>query len=391
MRVLFVAHGASHVPWAVPLAWATRLAGHDVRVAARPQSVDRVKAAGLTAVPIGHHAAGDAFASWRLPDSSERPERVPADWPLGPLPWPEDRRLSWASQLVGLADSLADDLVGFARAWHPDLVVYDIGAVVGLVAAAAAGVPAVGYNWCQPVGIYFLDEKEVPPAYIRVFERFGVEPRIGTDTWIDTCPPALRRPSRVPRVPMRYLPYNGPGEVPGWLLDRSGRARVLLSGGITTSNFADRRRQLLDEVADLDAEVVIAVAGAKDAGGPLPANVRTTGWVPLDALMPTCDLLVHHGGAGTGMTGFAHGVPQITVPDNAESTQWLWGRLVEQAEAGITVAPDRQPIPGALRTAIEGVLGEPRYAERAQQVRQEIEAMPLPGELVGYLEARATS
>ncbi|MFH8571831.1 nucleotide disphospho-sugar-binding domain-containing protein [Streptomyces sp. NPDC017993] len=391
MRVLFVAHGASHVPWAVPLAWATQLAGHEVRIAARPQSVDRVKAAGLVAVPVGRRDAGDAFAGWRIPDAAERPERLPDDWPMGPLDWPEERRLSWGSQLIGLADSLADDVVAFARAWRPDLVVYDIGAVAGLVGAAAAGVPAVGFSWCQPVGLYFLDEKEVPPAYLRMFQRFGLEPRIGTDTWIDPCPPALRRPSRVPRVPVRYTPYNGPGEVPDWLLRTSGRPRVCVTGGITTTNFNDRQPQLLDELAGLDAEVLLAVKDLDTGGRPLPDNVRPTGWVPLGVLLQGCRALVHHGGAGSGMTGLAHGIPQIVVPETDDNTQWLWGDLMADSGAGINLDRSRQAEPGALAAAVTAVLEDPGHTERARAIQAEIQAMPAPAELVGYLESRAAA
>ncbi|MFF9007404.1 nucleotide disphospho-sugar-binding domain-containing protein [Streptomyces goshikiensis] len=388
MRVLFVAHGASHVPWAVPLAWATRLAGHEVRVAARPQSVGQVKAAGLIAVPIGGRESGDAFARWRIPATGERPRRLPADWPMGPLDWPEERRLSWGDQLIGLADELSDDLVAFARSWRPDLVVYDIGAVVGLVAAAAAGVPAVGYSWCQPVGAYFLDEEEVPPSYLRLFERFGAEPLIGQDTWIDTCPPALGRPSRVPRIPMRHIPYNGPGELPGWLAEPAERPRVCVTGGITTTNFADRGQDFLDMAAELDAEVLLAVPGLEGTRR-LPDNVRLTGWLPLGALLQDCDVLVHHGGAGSGMTGFAYGLPQVVVPDGADSTQWIWGDLVEQAGAGVNLVPGRPGPHAGLGAAITDVLTRPEYTDRARGIRREIEAMPVPGELVGYLESRA--
>ena len=57
MRVLFVGHGPAHVPWIIPLAWACRLAGHEVRVAVRPQCVAPVTRAGLVAVPVGDEAA----------------------------------------------------------------------------------------------------------------------------------------------------------------------------------------------------------------------------------------------------------------------------------------------------------------------------------------------
>ncbi|WP_035847267.1 nucleotide disphospho-sugar-binding domain-containing protein [Kitasatospora azatica] len=393
MRVLFVAHGPSHAPWLVPLAWACRLAGHEVQVAARPQAVPKVTAAGLLAVPIGAAAAGEAFARRRLGGSAGRPARVPADWPVGPLDWPEERRLGWADQLLGLADSLADDLVAHARAWRPDLVVHDIGALVGPVAAAAVGVPAIGHAWGQPMGAYFLREDEVPPAYLRMFERFGLEPRIGADTWIDPCPPSLALPYPVPRLPMRYLPYNGPGEIPDWLREHPRRPRICLTGGGTSRTIDERGRQLLDEVDGLDAEIVLAVARPEAfAGQPLPANVRLTGWFPLSALLPSCAALIHHGGAGSGMTAAAYGVPQIVLPESPDSTQRVWGEQVTRAGSGISIgSADLRQRPGTLREAVTAVLGRPHYTDRARSVRAEIEAMPAPAELVRHLERRAAA
>jgi UDP:flavonoid glycosyltransferase YjiC (YdhE family) len=383
VRILFVAHGPAHVPWIVPLAWASRLAGHEVRVAARPQSVTQVTAAGLAAVPIGDAAAGDAFVRRAAPISGERPRRLPADWPSGPLGWTEERRLHWSDQVLSLADALADDLVGFARSWRPHLVVYDVGAVVGLVAAAAIGVPAVAQSWCQPLGLYFLREDEIPPAYPRIFERFGIEPRIGTDTWIDCTPPALRIPHPVPRVPMRYVPAGGGGEVPSWLRQAPDRPRICVTGGLTTSTVDDFGRQMLDEAAEMDADVVMAVARPEAfEGHTLPSNVRLAGWVPLDALLATCQALVQHGGAGSTMTALARGIPQIVVPDGTDTPQSLCAEQVRQSGTGIHLTPQERARPGAIAAAVDRLLGEEEYPRRAAAVRDEIAAMPPPSEIV---------
>ncbi|WP_405987793.1 nucleotide disphospho-sugar-binding domain-containing protein [Streptomyces sp. NBC_00986] len=390
MRILFVAHGPAHVPWIVPLAWASRLAGHEVRVAARPQSVARVTAAGLIAVPIGDSAAGDAFIRRTAPLTGERPKRLPATWPSGPLGWSEERRLHWSDQVLGLADSLADDMVDFARFWRPDLVVYDVGAVVGLVAAAAVGVPALAHSWCQPLGLYFLHEDEVPPTYPRLFERFGAEPRIGTDTWIDCTPPALHTPHPVPRIPMRYVPYNGPGEVPDWLREEPKRPRICVTGGITTSTVDDFGRQLLDEAAEVDADVVMAVTRPEAFDGlTLPGNVRLTGWVPLGALLPTCSGLVQHGGAGSTMTALAYGVPQLVVPDGTDTPQSLCADQVARSGTGIHLTPAERARPGALAAALGDLLTQAEYARRAGVVSEEIAAMPPAAEVVSLLEQRA--
>ncbi|MGW6907337.1 nucleotide disphospho-sugar-binding domain-containing protein [Streptomyces sp. NPDC054940] len=392
MRILFVAHGPAHVPWTVPLAWASQLAGHEVRVAARPQSLAQVTGAGLIAVPVGDAVAGETFARWAAPDSAERAARVPDDWPSGPLGWPEERRLSWADQVLALADALADDLVEFARFWRPDLVVHDVGAVAGLVAAAAVGVPSVAHNWCQPLGLYFLHEDEVPPAYLRIFERHGVRPRIGTDTWIDCTPPALRIPHPVPRIPMRYVPYNGSGQVPRWLMERSERPRVCVTGGVTTGAIDELGSQTLEQFAELDLDVVMTVA-RPDAfeDRPLPGNVRLTGWVPLTALLPVCQGLVQHGGSGTTMTALAHGVPQVVVPGGPGTPQSLWAEQIERSGAGIGLHPEERSRPGRLAAALTELLGKDSYARRAAALREEMAAMPGPAQVVRHLEALVRS
>ena len=54
MRVLLTtfAHN-THFYNLVPLAWALRTAGHEVRVASQPDLTEAITAAGLTAVPVG--------------------------------------------------------------------------------------------------------------------------------------------------------------------------------------------------------------------------------------------------------------------------------------------------------------------------------------------------
>ena len=32
--------------------------------------------------------------------------------------------------------------------------------------------------------------------------------------------------------------------------------------------------------------------------GTLPPQVRVAGWIPLNALLPSCAAIIHHGGAG---------------------------------------------------------------------------------------------
>ncbi|MGW1290379.1 activator-dependent family glycosyltransferase, partial [Streptomyces sp. NPDC002586] len=54
MRILFATFAVkTHLHPQIPIAWALRAAGHDVRVASQPDLAPDITGAGLTAVPVG--------------------------------------------------------------------------------------------------------------------------------------------------------------------------------------------------------------------------------------------------------------------------------------------------------------------------------------------------
>ncbi|MFH8409697.1 nucleotide disphospho-sugar-binding domain-containing protein [Streptomyces sp. NPDC018019] len=381
MRVLFVGHGPAHVPWIVPLAWACRLAGHDVRVAVRPQCVAPVTRAGLVAVPVGDEAAAGAAARrqlalgpGRLQDSGASATALDADLAE-----------ALTEKMIAVADTLTDDLVAFARFWRPDIVVHDTAAAAGPVAAAVLKVPAVGHTWGVSLGVHCERAAELRPSYARLFERFGVEPLVGPSVWIDPCPPGLRPPHGVRRADMRYVPFAGPAEVPSWLRAPrpGGRPLVCVTGGVTTSALDEVRDQVVGALREQGAEVVLAVTAEQArTTGPLPDGVRLVASFPLDVLLAHCDALVHHGGVGSGLIAVTRGLPQLLLPRNA--FQEHWAHLVRASGAGDALPAGATG--DAVGTAVHGLLARPSYRERAAALRDEIDRMPAPDRLVGFLE-----
>jgi glycosyltransferase len=388
MRILFAALGQAHVPWLVPLAWAAQLSGHEVRVAARPQCVGQITAAGLVAVPVGTDDAAPPPADWG------KKARVADGWTSRPELLGDQLRAALAERQFAIADTMLDDLVGFGRWWRPDVVVYDTACVAGLVAAAALGTPAIGHTWGVALGITYPEGAELPDGYTRLFTRFGAEPVSGDPVWIDPCPPSLRLPHAARRLDMRYLPYNGSGTVPAWLAQEPppARPRALITGGITTDSLAALLDRTVSVLGDLDFDVVVAVAagsagsvGSAGSAGSVPSGpgVRVAESVPLNALLPTCQLVVHHGGNGTGMTALTFGLPQLVLPQTP--FQQHWAARVNDAGVGLALDAAGQADPAALKGAL-AELTRPGYAERSAAVRAEIAAMPHPAELVPVLE-----
>ncbi|WP_405872884.1 nucleotide disphospho-sugar-binding domain-containing protein [Streptomyces sp. NBC_00005] len=381
MRVLFVGHGPAHIPWIIPLAWAARLAGHEVRVAVRPQCVAPVTRAGLVAVPVGDENAAGAVAARQLPLGPGRLQAAGAA--TGALD--ADVAEALVEKMIAVADTLTDDLVGFARFWRPDVVVHDTAAAAGPVAAAALKVPAVGHTWGVSLGVHCESEAELRPSYARLFERFGLDPVVGPSVWIDPCPPGLRPPHGVRRADMRYVPFAGPAALPAWLrTGRDGnRPLVCVTGGVTTTALDEVRDHVVASLRELGADVVLAVTAAQAENLPqLPDGVRAVESFPLDVLLAHCDALVHHGGVGSGLIAVTHGLPQLLLPQNA--FQEHWAHLVRASGAGTALPADAAE--GAVGAAVQDLLARPSYRRRSRELREEIDAMPTPDRLVGFLE-----
>jgi UDP:flavonoid glycosyltransferase YjiC (YdhE family) len=144
---------------------------------------------------------------------------------------------------------------------------------------------------------------------------------------------------------------------------------------------------VIEAMRDLDAEVVLALGEAdRSALGPLPGNVRLSGWVPLSALVPTCRVVIHHGGAGTTMNGLVAGVPQIVLPHGAD--QHMNASAVEQRGVGLSHLPSDAD-PATVGRSLQRLLAEPAFSLAADEVRTEIADLPPPAGMVARLQELA--
>ncbi len=408
MRILFtVSDYAAHYYPMVPLGWAFQAAGHEVRVACAPSQATLVSQAGLTPLPIlggpDMMVRGRLFHYFAaLQNGSDR-----LGMPLHPVTgevldglqdfdFPAYKRAHRAGNIAAIRKSF-DDTVAFARDWQPRLVFHDILSTEGVLAAKVTGVPAACHLW----GAIGTDEDEpgadlVPPDHTGTFQRYGL-PAMSADLIervIDPCPAAVAAPTRAARLPVRFVPYNGPGpssvralERPG----RPGRPRVCVVWGDSLARLLGPGSFLVPDIvralAGLDIEVVVTtVAGATDRIGPVPDNVRLLENYPLKALLPSCDAVVYHGGAGCGMTALAAGTPQLALPFTPEQT--VNARRLVSTGAGLC-HPGRTVEPAVIRGSVTRLLEDPSYRTAAVALREQAAQLPTPAELVRELAASA--
>lgn len=353
MRVLVVAAPLlGHVFPLMPLALALRDAGHDVVVATGGEAL-RVRDSGLPVEDV-----------------------VPANVRFGPIalrimvthPLVAKRELEGSGRLdfvsrmfAAVGNAMTEPLQALAKRWRPDVVVHEPLAAAG----SALGVPSIVHD------VSLFDGLELTRA---VGERMKAEVR-SPATILRTSP---RSVAEFPGgQPLRFVAYSGDGDVPQWLAEPAGKPRILVSRSTAPGPGAGRMMAAVTRAAEqVDAEFVL-VRPERAEG--LPDNVRTVGWVPIPQVLPFCDGIVHHGGAGTLLGALAAGVPQLVEPGPGDRTGHA--KLVTKRGAGLAAGP-KAVTPELLTRLIE----DARLQRAAAEVRDEIAAMPAPSDIARQWE-----
>ena len=394
MRILFTAAPAYGLMLPiVPLIWAARAAGHEVALATTSGMTEVAAGAGLTVIDVYPDRA-----RWgSLTGLIGRPDDVPTDLPA------EIRAAARVrAPFAMFTATMTEPTIGAARAFRPDLVATTGDHLVGALAAAAVGVPVLEIgnriSWSDRDADWrtrpnpFADEAVVQPLQ----ERLGIptdgptivariDPRAPSMGGLTADEPDSR--DGRPWWGMQYVPFNGGAVVPDWVRQPTGRPRVGVTLGTVVPMHTGTTSLgvVIEALAALDVDVVLA-AGTADLTslGTLPANVRSVGYLPLSVFLPTCALLVHHGGSGTTAAPLFYGVPQLVLPafaDNPLSAQ----RVVDR---GVGLAHDPATIDTVIiRELVARLLTEQSFLEAAGQVRAEIATQPTPSDIIARLGA----
>ncbi|MGI5288132.1 activator-dependent family glycosyltransferase [Nonomuraea polychroma] len=414
MRVLFAAYAEkTHFLGMVPLAWALQTAGHEVRVASQPELTQVITRAGLTAVPVGEdhdfanvrrlHAQRGQAPKFEF--GEDRPEVLTWEY------LKEGYRVAvpWWWRVVN--DTMIDDLVAFSRWWRPDLIVWETITFAGPIAAVVCGAAHARFSWSIDLfgrmrARYVRLRDEQPPHdrediladwLAAKAGHFSEEMTTGHFT-IDNVPPSLRGDPTLGldfdlhNVPVQYVPYNGPAAVPDWLREPPERPRVCLTLGTTSTErfggYAVGVKELLDALGDLDVEVVATLPDKEQAElGAVPANARLVTFAPLNALAPTCAVVINHGGPGTLFTTLLHGAPQLVLPSKFDEP-FLAAYLAKNG-AGLAL-PSHEATGAEVRKHVVRMLDDPSFAANARSLwEKDMLALPTPNQAVPELERLA--
>lgn len=354
---------ASHLYPMVPLLWALRNAGHEVRVVVPPAFVPAAVRTGLPAQAVGRDV--DGTAAW-----------------VGFDPRAGDRTARTARMFGLVAEGMVDALTDEVRR-GADAVLFDPRGYAAPVAAALAGVPSVRVLY--GVDHTYDQRGEEWPLLAPLWRDRGLSgPVPAGDLTLDCCPAALQTTTPDHTRPLRYVPFNGSGRVPP--PGPADRPRVCVTWGRSTGAATGRLdpvSTVLAGLAGLDVTPVVLVDEAQRALlGPVPDRVRVLESVPLHAVLSDCAAIVHQGGAGATLTAAACGVVQVVVP--AKGDQLVHAARVAAAGSGLVLAADRLN-PGEVGAAVRRVLDDTATRAAAARIAAENASRPSPAAVAAAL------
>jgi UDP:flavonoid glycosyltransferase YjiC (YdhE family) len=384
VRVLFSStRGAGHFNPLVPFARAFERAGHEVLVAGPPALADAARGAGFEFWEFDPPPEDELAAIWaRVPElAQDEQNRVVVGEIFG--------RLNTSAALPGLCAACDE--------WRPGAVLRDPNEYASALAAELHGIAhgrvAVGLVSTEELGL------GIAAGVVDVIRRdAGLPPDLGAGRlrsrpYLSTFPPSLDDGDQPDTHRFRDPAWDAPaGELPGWWPGREDQPLVYVTFGSVAGQIPQALpiyRAALAAVEGLPVRVLLTVGRDMDpvALPPLPDNVHVEQWVPQQDVLAHATAMVCHGGSGSTLGGIAAGLPMVIVPLFADQPQNA--ARVAEVGAGVAVVPDREApeaVVGGLRAAIETVLTEQPYGERATALAAESRALPAVDEAVGLFE-----
>jgi UDP:flavonoid glycosyltransferase YjiC (YdhE family) len=374
VRVLLTStQGAGHFLPLVPFGQAAQRRGDEVLAAGPPSLAANARDAG--------------FDFWPVETPSER--RLQKVWSRVPRLAPEDLNAFVVREVFARATTTASlpRLQEAGERWRPDLVLHEATEFGGALLAEQLGIPQAHVA----ITLTAADEEatyQAAPAVDDLRRSLGLP--------ADPDGARIRAAPCLTMVPAGFEDLAGTGprwiirvRDPGWGTAPAGEPawRDPALGPLVYVTFGSAAGGMaragtiyalaVAAVAQLPIQVLLTVGREFNIRslGRVPANVRVERWVPQAEVLAHASAIVCHGGSGTVLGALAAGVPLVVVPMFADQPRNA--ERIAAVGAGVVVAP---PDPGAIRSAIQAVLAEPRYLGVAQRLRAEMLAMPAADE-----------
>lgn len=376
MKALFYAAGTSPASaFAIgPLASALRLSGHDILVASFEEMSGAVTGIGLPSITVarGHTTESIKAASGGKP-AIEYPHRPEQEMPyLG----------HWFGRQ---GSHVFDDLVDIFRTWGADVLVAGSQGHGAEIAARFLDIPFVRQSW-DLFDVSGYDEylhEEMADELAKIGSHSLPDPSLK----IDICPPGL---TGTAGTFMRWTPHNKQREIEPWMLRAPDGGRVCLTMGSFRYAFPgamDRISAIVEGLLELGVEVVVAIGEAEGKQLEEKYPQVHAGWIPLEAILPTCEVVIHPAGGLTAVNAINTATPQLIL----NPFEAFVPRLKHLTDQGCARTLYREEgTPEAITRVVKEMLGDSSYCSKARALAEQAATAPTAVGMVPLIEELVT-
>jgi UDP:flavonoid glycosyltransferase YjiC (YdhE family) len=367
LRVLFsFAGGLGHANPMVPLARACGRAGHTVAFSGRASATSVLESQG--------------FAVFTDQGEEHRSAEIA---PLAEIDMDHEYEVLRSYFAGRLARERVPIVSSLAETWEPDVILCDEVDYGGMVAAELGGLAHVTV---LSLAASFVRNASVVDSVnaLRVEHELSSEAALAMPERhlvLSPFPPSLREPSGARTVAFRHTVRE----------EARGAANATSSVYFTLgTEFNDESGDLFERVleglrlAGVHAVMTVGHEIGPSRFGAQPERIRIERFLPQEDVLASCDVVINHGGSGSMIGALSFGRPMIVIPLGAD--QVLNAERCE--ELGVAVVFDAMRLtPDDVRDAVERLVREPSYRERAEEIRDEIRDLPSPSRIVPEIEA----
>lgn len=249
---------------------------------------------------------------------------------------------------------VADDIVGVAREYEPDVLVIDCMMGAGYDAAAELQLPTA-------VLVHVLYGPFVDLWGDHIMRREVRALLSGADRVLALTHPGFDHPREDLPANTSYVgPITSPDDpalvgADVALLDAPGDPWVLLSLSTTLQGQLEMLPRILAAVETLPVRVLLTLGNvfAADALA-VPDNVVVRDYLPHARVLPWMSMVITHGGLSSVSSALEHGVPLLCIPQGREQPL----NAARVVECGVGRVVDADSSPPQIAAAAVAVLGD---------------------------------
>jgi MGT family glycosyltransferase len=208
---------------------------------------------------------------------------------------------------------------------------------------------------------------------------------------VSICPPCLDPGDGWTGAPVQTIgPARCTPEPPDWLLSLPERPTVYVTLGTAQGREAGLLPAVIEALASVDVNVVVTVGPDREPApvAAMAGNVTARSFVPQHDLLPSCSVVVCHGGSGTILGALAHGVLVVVLPHMTD--HYYNADALRRVGCGIALDDDERS-PDRIRTAVRCALEDAAIQRAARAVQADIAQMPRPEAVVQRIHALVES